>query len=131
MLFHLLGPIQVTGQDGFRRRIDGRQPRALLAALATSPNVVVPLPRLVNLLWDSPSDSAVSQVRTHKRRLLDQLEAAGLGDRLSSGARGGYVLYVEPAEMDATTFLDRLARASRPGLSPAESAQVLASAVDL
>jgi DNA-binding SARP family transcriptional activator len=133
ILFHLLGPVRVTGRDGTQRRIDGRQPRAVLAVLAMNSNQVVPRARLVDLLWDDPSESAASQVRTHKRRLLDQLQAAGLGDRLGNGTRGegGYVLDAEPSEVDVTTFLDRLARASAPDLAPAKSAELLASAVEL
>ena len=102
----------------------GRQ-RALLAVLLIHPNEVVDSDRLIEALWGTqPPKTARAALQgyvTQLRRLLPP-------DRLATHA-GGYVVSVEPGELDLDRF-DELVAAARVR-EPAEAATTLRSALSL
>src|SRR4029453_13674619 len=89
--FNILGCIEVVGPRGRPELTSGRQ-RALVAALALQPGVVVPQWRLVEALWgERPPRTAIRSLHSHVARLRFALDTCGLGGVLQT--RGpGYML---------------------------------------
>ena len=102
--FRLLGPLTVT-VDGTPIAVGGPKQRALLALLLLSANRVVPRERLIDELFvDQSVNSADHALRNHVSRLRKVLApASGDEARLSARARG-YLLRVEPGELDLERF---------------------------
>jgi len=97
--FGLLGPTTVVGEAG-EIAIHGLVRRRLLVRLLVARNRPVPVERLKEDLWegDLPA-TAASTLKSHVsllRRSIGQ-------DRLSHGS-GGYLLRVDPGELDVTLF---------------------------
>ncbi len=111
MDFRILGPLEIAdGERGLP--LGGSKRRAVAAALLLEPNRVVASERLIDLVWgDDPPASAHSSLQNHVLRLRPQL-----GKRLATRAPG-YVLRVEPGELDLDRFRTLLesARAAEPG----------------
>ncbi|MFE9689337.1 BTAD domain-containing putative transcriptional regulator [Micromonospora sp. NPDC005806] len=111
MEFRVLGAVEVWSH-GARVDVGGRQPRLVLAALLLEPGRVVPVDRLVDLVWgQSPPRSArgtlqalVSRLRATFRRLDASVELVSRG--------GGYLVRADPDTVDAHRFtaLTALAR---------------------
>lgn len=102
--FQILGPATVTREG---RVIDLGSPkqRALLVALLLEPGRVVPLRRLLNLLWADPPVSATANVRTYASGLRK-----ALGPVLAARG-GGYMLDVAAADSDLGQFTAETAAA--------------------
>ncbi|MBG0560115.1 alpha/beta fold hydrolase [Actinoplanes aureus] len=107
MRFRVLGAVRAYAEEGSPVALGDRR-RALLAALLARAGRVVPADRLVDLLWpeDPPADPAGS---LHSQ--MSRLRRALPGVRIDT-APPGYVLRVEPDEIDAGRF-DRLVAAAR------------------
>jgi predicted ATPase/DNA-binding SARP family transcriptional activator len=104
--FRLLGPLEVIGDDGLPVALGGPRPRALLAQLLLHPGVVVPRERLIDGIWrDDPPASAPNALQVHIHALRSALGV----DRIVTRPPG-YLLRVEPDELDAERF-DRLVAA--------------------
>ncbi|MFC0543474.1 BTAD domain-containing putative transcriptional regulator [Kutzneria chonburiensis] len=105
----VLGPLTVQGRS---RELGLLRPKAaaLLAVLALQPNREVSRDEVINTLWgDTPPASCLRLLRGHAdavRRLLGQTPW------LSSAARTGYVLKVEPGQLDLLEFRALAARAT-------------------
>ncbi|SEF37521.1 DNA-binding transcriptional activator of the SARP family [Amycolatopsis pretoriensis] len=103
MEFLLLGSVDARSGAEHLRLTSQRQ-RALLAALLMTPNVVVPLQRLVEVVWgEAAPASAMANLRTHVSRLRQQLAALGGGQRIQARA-GGYLIETRPDEVDVERF---------------------------
>ncbi len=104
MRFGILGPLQVVGDDGRELALGGRMPRAVLALLLLRANEVVSSDQLVEELWaGAPPASGVKGLHVHVSRLRRALAADHSDsdrERLVTTA-GGYVLKVDPEELDA------------------------------
>jgi DNA-binding SARP family transcriptional activator len=117
--FLTLGDLRVSGPQG-EVGMTSILTRTCLAALVMSPNRVVSVELLTELLWDSPPASARENLRNHMaatRRVLDATEP-GLGRRVTTrrsafGASGGYQLFVDAGESDAQVFRERFTQARR------------------
>jgi DNA-binding SARP family transcriptional activator len=93
--FGILGCVEVVGPRG-RAEALGARHRALVAALALQPGVVVPCWRLVEALWgERPPRTALRSLHSHVARLRLLLEACGLGGVLQT-REPGYLLAVDP-----------------------------------
>ncbi|MCU0478056.1 MAG: winged helix-turn-helix domain-containing protein [Chloroflexi bacterium] len=110
MDFGILGPLRVSSGDG---ALDLGAPaqRALVAVLLASPGSAVSDDRLVDELWgDRPPASARHLLQVYVSRLRALLGDEANAQRLvRSGA--GYVLRVEPGELDAQRFQDAITEA--------------------
>ncbi|HSL97584.1 MAG TPA: BTAD domain-containing putative transcriptional regulator [Candidatus Deferrimicrobiaceae bacterium] len=103
MEFRLLGPVSVVSA-GRLIQIGGPMPRAALALLLIHAGRVVSTDQLVDLLWgDEPPRTAVPTVRAYLSRLRRALADTDPRPRLRSQA-SGYVIRVEPGELDVRTF---------------------------
>src|SRR5215813_13831220 len=105
--FRLLGPVEV--RIGGRSLDTGRpHQRAMLAALLVDVGRVVPVETLIDRVWGQVApDQVRASLRAHLsriRRLLEQADerraAAGVLSRVS----GGYVLRVDPDQIDLHLF---------------------------
>ena len=110
MNFRVLGPLEVGGDD-VAIELGGVRQRSVLALLLLHANEVVSADRLIDALWGaSPPLTARKTIQVY----VSRLRAALGGDRLVT-RQGGYVLYVEPDELDLARFerlVDEARRAS-------------------
>jgi class 3 adenylate cyclase len=99
MDIRILGPLEVL-EEGRALELGGAKQRAVLAMLALNANRAVSLEQLAEGVWDGrPPESARKALQvyaTHVRKLLgkERLETTG----------GGYLLRVEPDELDLVRF---------------------------
>jgi len=114
--FRILGPVEVW--DGAQRlAVGGSKPRALLAILLLHANQVVSTERLVDELWgEAPPTTARNLVQVYVSRLRQALyyrrdQAAQVPMLVTRPS--GYLLRVEPGELDLDCFEDLTAEARR------------------
>ncbi|MBY8882908.1 AfsR/SARP family transcriptional regulator [Actinacidiphila acidipaludis] len=132
LVFRLLGPLQITGEQGTVRVPPGRQ-ELILAALLLEVNRVVSTDYLVDLLWnDEPPDTARTQVQICVSRLRKLFAGAGL-DAAITTRPPGYVLIADSGCVDAAVFARLLAeaRAAVKGGRDARAAELLRAAGEL
>src|SRR3954470_21967599 len=104
--------------------LGGSKRRAVAAVLLLDANRVVAAERLIDLVWGGePPASAAGSLQNHVLRLRTEL-----GDRIATRAPG-YVLRVEPGELDLDKFRG-LVEAAR-ALEPPEAAPLLEEALAL
>ena len=100
----------LDADGGFR--LGGAKRRAVAALLLLDANQVVSTERLVDGVWgDDPPAAATGSLQNHVLRLRREL-----GDRLVTRAPG-YVLRVEPGELDLDRFRRRVDDAAPEGRS--------------
>jgi DNA-binding SARP family transcriptional activator len=124
MEFRLLGPMEVADQD---RPLDlgALKQRSLLAVLLLNANDVVSVERLVDEVWgESPPATVGKSVQVYVSRLRRQLGA----DRLVTRAPG-YLLRVDPGELDLERFERLVAEAG--SAAPSRAASLLREALAL
>src|SRR5215475_7374956 len=116
MEFRILGPLEIS-TDGKACAVPGARERAVLAYLLLHAGQPVSADRLIDELWgDEPPDAARNslQVRVSGlRRVLGR-------DRIISSS-GGYLVRIEPGELDLRRFEELAARGSRDDLEEALS----------
>ena len=99
MEFAILGAVEVH-VDGRSLRLGGPKPRALLAILLLNANAVVSRDRLIDGLWgEAPPATAAHTLDDYVSRLRKELGS----DRIERRSPG-YVLRVEPGELDLEQF---------------------------
>ena len=111
MEFRILGPISIR-PEGEENRLRGSTQRALLAVLLLNSNRIVSTDTLIDELWgEEPPETATKIIHngiSQLRRVLAEPQ------RLETRAPG-YLLRVEPGELDAERF-QRLAAEGRQAL---------------
>jgi YVTN family beta-propeller protein len=130
MEFRILGEVEV--RDGERvLALHGRRERALLAYLLLHANEVVPSERLIEQLWgESPPPTVATALHVYVSRLRKVLGENGSAIVTRTP---GYVLEVDPEQVDARRFEDLVA-SGRHALSegdPARAAALLRDALAL
>ena len=124
MEFRLLGPLEIVERDRSLALGAGKQ-KALLAILLLNANEVVSTDRLHDELWgESPPATAAKSIQLYVSRLRKELGEGRLVTRPP-----GYVLKVEPHELDAARFR-RLVGEARD-IEPERAARKLREALDL
>jgi DNA-binding SARP family transcriptional activator/ABC-type branched-subunit amino acid transport system substrate-binding protein/DNA-binding beta-propeller fold protein YncE len=124
MDFRLLGPLEVLESDRPISLGRGRQ-RALFALLLIHANEVVSTDRLIDELWgEAPPRTALKSVQVYVSRLRKEL-----GDGRLLTRAPGYVLRVEPSEVDVARF-ERLV-ADADAADPQTAADKLRGALEL
>ena len=97
--FRILGPLEVE-DEGRLVPLGGSKQRAVLAILLLHCGEVVSVDRLVDELWgERPPDTATKTVQVYVSRLRKELGQ----DRLLTRG-GGYLLDIEPDQLDAERF---------------------------
>ena len=119
----ILGPLEVSDETG-PIALGGQRQRALLALLALSPGRVVATDRLVDLLW---GEGAPKTAMASLQNGIGQLRKVLGADVLETRAPG-YVLRIEPEQVDANRF-ERLLADAR-GLPPRERREHLVRALE-
>jgi WD40 repeat protein/DNA-binding SARP family transcriptional activator len=131
--FRILGPLAAFA-DGEPLQVGGPKQRALLALLLLSANRVVPRERLLaELFVELSPDSADHALRNQVSRLRKVLAAAGAEPPRLVVCPPGYLLRVEPGELDLETF-ERLLAEGREALAandPASATRSLRAAESL
>src|SRR3954469_5546898 len=108
MDFQLLGPLEVAGDEG-SLTLGGIKQRSLLAMLLLHANQVVSTDRLIDALWGaSPPFTCGKSIQVYVSRLRK-----AIGDNRLVTHAPGYVLYVDPAELDLARFEQLVAEARR------------------
>ena len=115
MQFRLLGSVEV--EDAGRPLVLGSaKQRALLAILLLHANEVVPRDRLIDELWgEKPPASAPHSLEVYVSRLRKALQSDG-GERMLVTRPGGYLLRLEPDQLDLGRF-ERLVEEGRRALA--------------
>jgi DNA-binding SARP family transcriptional activator len=108
--FCILGPL-VVRRDGVALPIAHGKQRALLAVLLLRAGRAIAADELAELLWPAaaPPPSASVTVRNYVKRLRHALASAGQ-DRIITQP-GGYLIRVEPGELDVSLMEQSLAKA--------------------
>ncbi len=103
MQFRLLGPIEVE-EEGRTLVLGSAKQRALLAVLLLHANEVVSRDRLIDDLWgERPPVSATHSLDVFISRLRKTLKTNG-GEPLLMTRAGGYLLQLQPEQLDLTRF---------------------------
>jgi predicted ATPase/DNA-binding SARP family transcriptional activator len=98
--FGLLGPLVVT-RDGRQLEFAGTRSKSLLALLALEPGRVVAVDRLVDEIWGAhPPVEPVNALQAQVSRLRRALSP----DNVVASRPPGYLLAVEPEQVDAVRF---------------------------
>src|SRR5262245_11709159 len=118
--FRILGPLTVR-VDGTAVPIGGPKQRALLALLLLGANRVVSRERLIGELFAEQSvNSADHALRNHVSRLRKVLEPAAVDEPRLVARAPGYLLRVEPGELDLEHF-ERLVGDGREALAAGDA----------
>ena len=129
--FRLLGPVEVV-LDGRAIALGGVKQRALLALFVLHANEIVSRDFLIDELWGERAPaSAGHSIVVYVSRLRKALQAHGAGTMpMLDTEAGGYVLRVEPEQIDVQRFeraLERGGRALAEGAA-SDAADILRSA---
>ena len=109
MDFRILGPLELVDEQGPVRLRAAKQ-RALLAILLLHRNEVVSADRLIDELWgDHPPKTARKTLQMHVSHLRRVLPPGVLRTKTA-----GYVLTVEPGQLDLDRFEALVLRAHDP-----------------
>ncbi|MEV4017700.1 BTAD domain-containing putative transcriptional regulator [Nonomuraea angiospora] len=127
MRFAVLGPLEVTTDDGRAVRVPELKVRALLACLLAHPGQVVADDRLIRALWGpQPPGNPLGALRARVSQLRRALDEAEPGAReLIVTRQPGYLV---TGDTDARRFQEALER-SRAAAEPGERAVLLAEAL--
>jgi DNA-binding SARP family transcriptional activator len=123
MEFRLLGPLEVH-IGGEPLPLGGRKQRGILALLLLYPNQVVSTDRLIDELW---GERPPRTVEAYIQNCISRLRGV-LGHELIERRSPGYLLRVDPEQVDARRFEHAVDEASR--LGPQERAAVLREALE-
>jgi DNA-binding SARP family transcriptional activator/streptogramin lyase len=133
MEFRILGPVEVV-RDGRTVALGSSKQRALLVILLLHVNEVVSRDRLIEDLWgERAPETAATALHGYVSQLRKVLEPEGAARRLLVTRAPGYLLELDPAQVDLKRF-ELLARRGRRELAAgdAEAAAVtLAEALSL
>ena len=111
LTFLLLGPVEATTGDGAPVGLGRRQERCLLGLLLLEPNRVVPVDRLLDLLWDGAAPpTARRTIHTYVARLRALLKCHDV-KVLTHG--DGYLIEVAEELVDAHRFTAAVAQAQQ------------------
>ncbi len=128
--FRLLGPVAALDQAGEPLPVGGPRRRAVLAALLLSRGTILPVEKLVTMLWPDPAPpTAPTMVHAAVAAIRRVLEPAGQS-RMLVTRDGGYSLAVAAEQVDVVRF-ERALEAGRRvlGISPQRAAAFLAEAL--
>jgi len=125
MDFRLLGPLEVVAERDGPIALGGAKQRSLLAVLLLQANEVVSTDRLIDQLWGAePPATAAKSIQVYVSRLRK-----ALGEERLVTQPPGYVLRVEPSDVDLGRFEQLVSEATRA--APDSSAGKLGEALAL
>ena len=123
--FSILGPLDIS-RRGTSLVLHGPRQRRLLAALLLRPNRTVPADELVDAVWgEDPPATARSALQVHVSQLRKLF-----GPESIETHPGGYLLRLEPEQLDAARF-ERLLGEARAADLPGQASALLREALAL
>ena len=126
----LLGPVQVFSARGPVDPGPARQ-RCVLAALAVEMGRPVPIPALIDRVWDGrPPQRARHTLQVYLSRIRGTLAEADPSVRISRRS-GGYALEIGDGRIDMARVQAELARVQQRGATPTEQGDALEYALQL
>ncbi|MFF0611304.1 BTAD domain-containing putative transcriptional regulator [Nocardia tengchongensis] len=132
--FGVLGPLRAENERG-SLALKGPRHRALLARLLVARGRVVPLPRIIDDLWEQPPRDPAGAIQTFVsdlRRVLEPGRAPRQPATVLVTAAPGYVLYVDPEQLDSGRFAALVSSANnRHAADPAAAMADLDAALAL
>lgn len=133
MRFRLLGPVEITDDDGRPLRLGPPAQRAVLAALLLHAGSRLTLDRLIDLLWgEQPPDTAATMVHGYVAGLRRVLEADAGPPRVIVTQAGSYELRAGHDDVDSLVFERLLAEGRRVVAGdPRRGAELLRQALAL
>jgi DNA-binding SARP family transcriptional activator/tetratricopeptide (TPR) repeat protein len=109
--FNILGPVEVMNGSTVLRIPPGRQP-IILSALLLEPNRVVPVDRLIDVVWEEkPPATARSQVQICVSALRQLFTGLGVEQPIVTKPPG-YLLRIADGQIDSQLFTTRIAEAA-------------------
>jgi len=129
--FRILGSVEAVNDDGLPIALTGQKARALLGILLLNAGKVVPADELATRLWgDTPT--APSSLQVQVSRLRKTLQETN-GSVPLVNRRPGYVLDVDPEDVDAGVFDRLVMEASKTAArgDPAGAVDTFAEALSL
>ncbi|MFC7534576.1 BTAD domain-containing putative transcriptional regulator [Actinoplanes sp. GCM10030250] len=133
MEIRLLGPIEIIN-DGRALDAGAPQQRLVLTALAADAGRLIGTESLIDRVWDVAPSGARRTLQVHLsrlRRLLDTAQTEGQAPVQVLRRSGGYLLDVDPEQVDALRFRLLVERAHERQRTDQESMKLLAEAMDL
>ena len=136
MEFRILGPLEVR-EETRELRLGGAKQRALLALLLLRANHVVPAERLIDELWsDDPPETAAKALQVYVsqlRKVLEPGRASGSASAVLLTRAPGYLLRLEPGQLDLHRFEELVAegRAARASGDVERAADLFRGALEL
>ena len=133
MEIRLLGPIEIIA-SGHALDVGAPQQRLMLAALAADAGRLIGTETLIDRLWDEAPDGARRTLQVHLsrlRRLLDTAPANGTAPVRVLRRSGGYLLDIEPDQVDAHRFTRLVEQAHDRHRTAPERMKLLAEAMNL
>lgn len=113
--FRLLGPVEIRTGGG-RVDVGPARQRGVLAALAVDPGRLVLLDTVINRVWGpNPPERARHALYVYVARIRRMLEEADGSPAPLVRRSGGYLLDVDPGDVDAHRFRHLADQGSRPG----------------
>ncbi len=132
-VFRILGPVEASA-DGVLLPIGGRTQLKLFAMLVLNANRAVSSDALIEAVWGSERSAADNRLQMAIARLRKALEPLSRdGESRVRTVSGGYMLSIEPGELDADVFSARVqdGRRALDAGDPTRAAELLRSALDL
>lgn len=134
MEFRILGPLEVQGTRGLMR-LPAPKPTSFLLALLLQPNRGVSHEHLIEAVWgEQLPNTATAALHTYVSRLRSVLAEAepGTQERIVT-LPNGYLLRVEPGELDLERFREHVERARVAAAAGklSEAAEVIAAGLSL
>ncbi|MBG0830649.1 tetratricopeptide repeat protein [Planomonospora sp. ID67723] len=129
MEFRLLGAAEVAA-GGSLVPLGGSKPQTLLAALLLEHGHIVPITRLIDIIWpDNPPDTARAAIQTYVKTLRRSLALHGATDVIVTHPPG-YLARIPSGSLDVDEF-DRLLTRARQTSAPRETSDLLTAALAL
>ena len=129
----VLGPLRIMAAAG-EVPITGVKERTVVAHLVARVGQVVPAEELVDALWpDDPPRTAQRTLQSYVARVRSALEQGGAGAGLIVTVGRGYMLTLDPGDIDAHRFvrLVELGRSAAADGQPKAAAETLSAALGL
>lgn len=128
--FRLLGTVELLAAG---KPVDAGPPRqrCVLAALAVDAGRVVPADVLISRVWDQDPPARVRPTLYAYLSRIRTLLAASCPQVRIVQRSGGYVLDINPDQVDVHTFRRLVASASSPGCADSDQAELLEQALGL
>lgn len=126
MLFRILGPLEME-IDGRTYPAGKNRQLIILALFLLEANRGISVAKLIEAVWGShPPRTAEGQIQTCVWRLRRSLADAGLPSRIIDTIQSGYIMRIDPSQVDSCVF-DKLVKKARAAMANGNAEQAAAA----